>query len=51
MMLWSLQASHVLLDALPELILGALHELVGDLLLVSLPIVLRHLNLIMILGV
>ena len=39
-----------MLDALPELVLGALHELVGDLLFVSLPIVLRHLNLIMMAG-
>lgn len=42
MMLRGLKPSHVLLNALPEFILGSLHELVGDLLLVSLPIVLGH---------
>lgn len=47
MVLRSRKPSHVLLHTLPELVLGSLHKLIGDLLLVSLPIVLSHLNLIM----
>lgn len=36
------QAGHICLHALPELVLRSLHELPGDLLLVSLPVVLGH---------
>lgn len=42
MVLWLLQSCHVLLHALPEAVLRPLHELPRDLLLVSLPVVLRH---------
>ena len=41
-MLGSLQAREVGLHSLPEFILGSLHELTRNLLLVALPIVLGH---------
>jgi hypothetical protein len=50
MMLGLLQSGEVLLHALPKLVLSSLHELARDILLVALPIVLRHLKLIMIVG-
>lgn len=42
MVLGSLQTGEVGLHPLPEFILGSLHELARDLLLVTLPIVLSH---------
>jgi len=42
MVLGSLQTGEVGFNPLPEFILGSLHELARDLLLVTLPIVLSH---------
>lgn len=42
MMLGLLKTSHIFFDALPEFVLGSLHELIGNLGFVALPIVFGH---------